>query len=125
MLYRLLFDHLCAVKKSRKILKLPDDFDGEGSVAYTEEVWTRAVELYLNCVVELYVRHSYPLPVFSVNNGPDGSIDLHYDGGPIRLLINVPADHKTPVTYYGESPSVKIKGDGMPTTEEILCLLTE
>lgn len=83
------------IEYSRRILTWEDDWDGNGSIAYQEATWRRAVD-YAKETVALGqdTPHIYP--------GPDGSIDLLWQTTEYILLMNVPVDPDEPTTAYGE-----------------------
>lgn len=95
-----------AIEASRYILDLPDDWDGEGSPGYTSVVWMHATDLVRTIGRRLFQRtESEPL-VPAISNGPDGSIDLHWEHPSFELLINVPANPLHPPRYYGDDYGV-------------------
>ncbi|MES2460653.1 MAG: hypothetical protein V4671_08710 [Armatimonadota bacterium] len=90
-----------AVEKSEWILKLEDDWDGEGSPPYKRGTWERSCKFLLANATEI-VASGYGIVLTpQINNGPEGSIDLYWDNAGSTLLINFPEDPKATVTYYG------------------------
>lgn len=59
-----------------------------------------------------------PLP--RISSGPNGSVDLHWDGPNGELLVNIP-EGSAPATYYGESGSVnRTKGSFDPNSWDLV-----
>lgn len=85
------------------MLQLPDNWDTEGSPAYKEETWRRAIGLVSDCAAEAELLLQRELPVPRILNGPEGSIDLHWRTPNRELLLNVPADSSELLTYYGDN----------------------
>jgi hypothetical protein len=97
------FDALRAeVERSRSILLLENDWDGEGSIGYAENTWLRATR-FLECGASaLAERCEVDLPVPRIGPGPEGSIDLHWHWPGRELLVNVPPTEDEPITFYGD-----------------------
>lgn len=115
---RLGLGHLrAAIDRSRAVLELPDDFDDEGSPAYTEEVWRRAVT-FLEQNAE-WVRSCFDrlIEAPEILPGPEGSIDIHWDYPSYELLVNIPADPEGMAGFYGDDRGkISIKGTFDPKT---------
>lgn len=98
------FDPLAdAIEKSRRILELGDNWDGEGSPAYAEDTWNRACRLLLDQALALWNSDRTAIEIPSILNGPEGSIDIYW-AGEGTLLLNIPADTETEATLYGTRP---------------------
>jgi len=81
-----------AIHKSRSVLELGDNWDGEGSCGYAEETWKRATEFLWKMAEVFYDQergHTFFPP--AINPGPQGSIDLHWDLPKFKLSMNFPA----------------------------------
>ncbi len=65
------------IELSRKILRLHNDWDDEGSVGYQKETWDRAVLFLSNSANFLWERHAMAIDSPSILPGPQGSIDIH------------------------------------------------
>jgi len=107
---------LAALERSRAMLALPDNWDEEGSPAYREETWIRAVSLlseYTMAACEVQ-RRDLPLPL--IHNGPEGSIDILWRSPNRELLLNVPAESDELPTYYGDNRAggEHVEGELMP-----------
>ena len=89
------------IASSRKMLELPDDWDGEGSPGYAPETWARAVGLLLGSALRLYEDTGLVAPPPKIRKGPQGSIDLHWRLPGRTLLLNVPMEVDTPAEFFG------------------------
>ena len=92
-----------AIQESRSVLDLPNDWDGEGSPAYAESTWTRAVDFLLHNAERLWQDQGIVISAPQILPGPDGSIDLHWHVKNHELLLNIPADPNEPADYYGDT----------------------
>jgi hypothetical protein len=110
-----------AIERSREILRLEDDWDGEGSPAYREADWQRAVCFLLAGAAGLHEQHGLVAITPQIFNGPDGSIELLWEHQSRRLLLNVPAGDGQ-VTLYGRDASApdrfEVKGALDPTAPD-------
>jgi hypothetical protein len=93
---------LHAIEASRRILDLPDDWDGAGSPAFEEATWERAADFLRRRASALWEREGLALPVPQILPGPESSIDIHWQGSRRELLINIPSDNAAPITFYGD-----------------------
>ncbi len=98
------------IDRSRWILGLPEDWDGEGTEAYTESTWQRAVAFLKQQAAHVRECGS-ELDIPRILPGPEGSIDLHWEKPDYELLINIPRDPQRRATFYGDDRvSLQIKG---------------
>lgn len=105
------------IGRARKILELGDDWDGEGSPAYTEDTLDRAAAFLTTHSEQFRRLYSLHLPVPKISPGPDGSIDIHWKRQSWELLVNIPADAKEMAVFYGDDyGSQKIRGTLDPRT---------
>ncbi len=88
-----------AIEKSRSMLDLQDNWDGEGSPGYSEETWTRAARFLLRNAVELWTARSIRADTPAMQKGPEGSIDISWRTANAKLLINVPTEMDEPAAY--------------------------
>lgn len=103
-----------AVRASRNLVELRDDWDGEGSPGYSEVVWERASRFVLNNALKLWRENGRVIPPPAIYPGPDGSIDLLWESGESTLLVNVPPEADEPAKWFG---SLK---DGSETTKGMM-----
>ena len=92
-----------AIEDSKSVLCLPNDYDGEGSIAPDREAWERASEILRKGAICLWENARVPLPIPQILPGPDGSIDLHWKMVNRELLMNVPRGQRDQVSYYGDN----------------------
>lgn len=105
-------EHLAeVVERSRWMLDLAPDWDGQGSCGYAPETWEAAGALLLGGSVDYLERFGEVVPSPSFDNGPEGSIDIFWETTDREMLLNVPAQPDAPVRYYGRSGSgYEVKG---------------
>jgi len=94
---------LDAINRSRTILSLADDWDGEGAVGYSTATWERATLFLLRQAKLAADQFHVALEVPGISPADQGSIDLFWRAQDRRLLVNFPADEGAPATYYGEN----------------------
>jgi hypothetical protein len=92
-----------AIRESRTMLDLSDDWDDEGSPRILESTWRRATEYLRRHAELLYIRSGTRIPTPRILPGPDGSVDLHWKTDRRELLLNVPAQAAEPATFYGDA----------------------
>lgn len=99
------------IERSKEILELQDDWDGEGAVGYSPATLDRAILFLKEHRAGLWRSYGSRLPVPTIGPGPVGSIDLYWKQRDWELLINIPADIQESATFYGNKyGSQKIKG---------------
>ena len=101
-----------AIEKSRAILQLKDNWDGEGSSGYTEDTWNQAAQFLFENALRLWNERGIAVSAPAIYNGPEGSIDIYWGALDRKLLINIPANSEEPATFYGQDSSDhEIKGN--------------
>jgi len=88
-----------------KLLKLPEDWDEEGSPGYSKDTCERAARFLLNHARWFWKRHGIIVDAPQLVQGPYGSIDIYWKDDNAELLLNVPADPRKSITCYGDSKS--------------------
>lgn len=110
-----------AIQASRRILELPDDWDGEGTPRYSERALQRASSYLLRSAVRYWRKYQKHLFVPRILPGPDGNIDLHWKTPERELLISIPADPAELAAYYGDDrkdgTDNAIRGRSLDTSE--------
>ncbi len=91
-----------AVDSSRKMLDLPDDWDGDGSPCYSEATWGRAVGFVARNALWLWQKQGLRMECPAIRKGPEGSIDLHWKSTDRELLVNIPVDDSVRAAFYGD-----------------------
>ncbi len=97
-------------RASEAIMGLEDNWDGEGSSAYSKATLDRAIN-FLKLHVSALIEESGKIIIPRILPGPDGSIDLHWRTAKLELLVNVPPNDGL-VSFYGDdfSDGNSIKG---------------
>lgn len=109
------------IQASREILALEDNWDDEGSPAYSEATWRRAVTFLSNSAIRFWKEYQRDLIAPRILPGPDGNIDLHWKTPKRELLISIPADQAEPAAFYGDDKEDgtdnAIRGKGLNTSD--------
>jgi len=96
-------DLATAVDRSRGILELKNDFDGEGSPGYSSVTWKNAIgvltELWSRAVSEGLGGFAMP----RISPGPSGSIDLYWRTEAFTVLVNIPPNTEGGATFYARA----------------------
>lgn len=108
-----------ALKQSRAILDLQDNWDDEGGRRYEPETLSRTASFLERYAVRAWTRFGIAIDAPEIGPGPDGSIDLHWNSQKDRfvLLVNIrPAgDPSGPAGFYGrDNQGTTIKGSFDP-----------
>jgi len=90
------------VHRSRVIMDLKDNWDGEQAKGYDEKTWARAARFAMNHASLSLTLFGTSLPQPKIGPADAGSIDLFWASEVGRLLINIPADADEPITFYGQ-----------------------
>jgi hypothetical protein len=99
------------IDRAREILELTDDWDGEGSPAYSQSTFDLAVAFLTSHSKYLWEHSCLHPPVPHIAPGPNGSIDLHWKRATWELLVNIPANTNEMAVFYGDNYGAqKIKG---------------
>jgi hypothetical protein len=108
-----------AIRTSRWILNLEENWDDAGSSGYQESTWERACNFLTRQSTLAQHKFNRELPVPKILPGPESSIDLHWKMPGFELLVNVPADPKKHGTFYGDDHgNLSIRGT-LDTASEI------
>jgi len=91
-----------SIESSKQLLKLGDDWDGEGSLGYSESTLNRAIKFLTDNAVQFWKDNAVWVSAPEICPGPDGSIDLLWKLADRELLINIPIDENEPASYYGD-----------------------
>ncbi|MFO8073060.1 MAG: hypothetical protein R6V85_14410 [Polyangia bacterium] len=93
------------LERARRISNLPEDWDGEGARPIDGDVLERALSFVRNHARWFFAEYGEQLDTPSIEPGPDGSIDVHWENESYELLVSIPADPTSPSTYYGDNYS--------------------
>ena len=117
-----------AIIDSRQLLKLEDDWDGEGSLGYSEKILNKAVRFLEENAKNYFLSSGIWVTAPDICPGPNGSIDLLWKLSDRELLINIPVEENGLADYYGDDLGINtIKGklDLTEKHEWILMWLTK
>ena len=112
-----------AVKKSRRLLELSDNWDDEGSPRVNSAAWNKATDFVLEMVRAFTGRIRRPLPVPAISAGPEGSIDVHWRTERREILLNFSADQTLAPSYYGDNYADETIKGTLDTTSKNIWLL--
>ncbi|MDE3169388.1 MAG: hypothetical protein KGL75_04520, partial [Acidobacteriota bacterium] len=90
------------IERARRIAKLTDDWDGEGSAGYSKETVDRATGFVSAYASNLWETYAIDAPIPTFGPGPEGSIDVHWKLPHWELLVNIPSDRHSMATFYGD-----------------------
>lgn len=90
-----------AIEKSKYLLALEKDFDGEGGEPYSKTVWQKAVRFVAEYGTWLFHVFNKTIATPKIYHAPQGSIDIYWENECFNLLVNIPADD-SPATFYGD-----------------------
>jgi hypothetical protein len=102
-----------AIEKSKYILELPENWDGEGAPSFDFDVWKKSVLFISKLSVKIFKNFGQIVKTPKIYHGPNGSLDIYWENESFNLLINIP---KTGVaTFYGDNyQNNKIEGSFEP-----------
>lgn len=82
-------------------INLQDNWDGQESKGFSEELWQRVIDFLLIVYIKLYKEElKVPFPLVLPNT--DGSLDIDWETESFELLINFSPDPEELVHMYGE-----------------------
>lgn len=90
-----------AIKASRQILSLSDNWDDEGSPGYAEHTWERATQFVRRVATAFIAEYKRLIEPPKITPGPDGSIDVRWKSAKRTLLVNFPANEDVPADFFG------------------------
>jgi hypothetical protein len=90
------------IERSRKLLDLEDNWDGQGAMAYKAETWRRALRA-CNALRQRASEMRAPRAVYfnAIKPGPLGSLDVEVELPRHRLFVNIPGSEREEWTYFG------------------------
>lgn len=91
------------IEKSKYLLELKDNWDGEGAEGYDPQTWIRAVKFICNYATRIYHADKKIIIFPVVYHGPSGSIDLLWETDKYNLLFNFPKAPDSPANFYGDN----------------------
>jgi hypothetical protein len=99
-----------AMRQSRWLLSLRDDWDDEGAQKYSSETLDRALLFLRNHMQWAREKYDAVFPIPRILPGPDGSIDLHWKCESFEVLLNIPPEPDLASFYGDDFGNAKIQG---------------
>ncbi len=94
-------------KEAEYILSLEDDFDDEGSKKYKKEIVNNSINIIKEISLQLFNKFNLELRNPHLYPASEGSIDILFKSYHFELLINVPENTNTLISYYGDDRNYK------------------
>lgn len=91
---------LAEIERSKSLLDLDIDWDGEGSPGYEVRTWERATDFLLRVSLFLWQKQQVLVAVPTISPGPSGTIDLHWQRPGRGLLLNIPSEPDVLGRFY-------------------------
>jgi len=89
------------IEASKYILDFKDDWDDEGSLAYSEIVWIHTVKFIISYAEFILNTSKKILEAPEIYHGPNGTIDVLWEAKTkFQLLLNVKEDGF--ISFYGD-----------------------
>lgn len=95
---------------ANKLLKLPENFDDEGSPSYSYQTLTNTADFLTKLWQVMLDNNLKEIPVPEVLPGPNGTIDILWETGKFDLLINISTGEVPDIDYYGRMGEYEIEG---------------
>ena len=86
-------------------------FRSRGSPHYSRATWDRAIQFVRLQWVEFVRLFREPMPIPTIQPGPNGSIDVFWETPDFDLLVNIPPDPLQEAEFSGDRNG-KRKFDG-------------
>jgi hypothetical protein len=100
------------ITDSKWMLELEENWNEEGALPVSKNVWERASMFLWNHAEALVNYSGLILDTPDIAPNPDGGIGFYWKTGNYELLINVPSNSNNEIGYYGDDRnwSNRIKG---------------
>jgi len=104
-----LFD---SIAKTKYILALEKNWDGEGAERYNESTLKDSINFLIVYALWISKKHNSKVFVPKITHGPEGSIDIIWEENDYRLVINIEKGGEKASFYYdnGKNLSQFIEG---------------
>lgn len=90
------------IRDSIKILKLKDEWDGEGSQRYQKKTWKKMSNFLQELSFKYFIDTRIYLHSPLIFPGSKGDIDLHWKTKEFELFLSIPYSDNEPIVYYGD-----------------------
>lgn len=94
---------IAAIEESRPLLELGEDWDGNGTLGFTEQTWGRAAGLLVRFASALAAKHGVIAEDIEILPGSNGGLDIDVRFGGRQLLFVVSSDPRREVRFYGDN----------------------
>ena len=113
------------IRKSAYILEYEDNWDDEGSIAYSKKTFSAAINFAIEYSKAIWEEKFVLIHAPNILPGPEGSIDLLWDKQNYRLLLNIHPYPEQTASFYGDNrtPVPHIKGDFNLSDEPDLAIM--
>jgi hypothetical protein len=100
-----------AIEKSRSMLDMEDNCDGEGCIATKEDVWNRATQLLSRISSSIYDGFGFSILAPHISCDVMGGVDFHWKHEKFELLVDVLKKEDYTASFYGDNyGDIKIEG---------------
>ncbi len=113
------------IRKSAYILEYEDNWDDEGSIAYTKKTFSVAINFAIEYSKAIWEEKFVLIDAPKISPGPEGSIDLLWEKKTYRLLLNIHPYPKQTASFFGDNrtPVPNIKGEFCLSDEPDLAII--
>lgn len=91
-----------ALRESRSLLELGDDWDGEGTSGFSEQTWQRAADFVARGAAQLLERNGIVTEDIEIMPASEGGLGVDWRTVTRELLVTVPADPSKDAVFYGD-----------------------
>jgi hypothetical protein len=110
------------IAESESLLQLSEDWDDEGALPIERRTWEQATEALRSIATAMHRKTGSVIPEPTIGPCADGSIDLFWETGAFKLLINIKPD-AAESDYYGETTKGHVIKGPFETSEVMYGLL--
>jgi len=107
------------LKNSQKILTLKDDWDGEGSVCFSNETWEGVVSFLIEYSKGVFSKSKDVIDIPKVYPSLNGSIDIDWETNDYGILINIDNGGNLGTFYADDKKNQKVEGEFNPRSFNI------
>lgn len=99
------------INNSKYLLDFRENWDGEGSKAYTSQTWIKSVQFLLKFYEWREQNHKDMIRPPKIYQGPEGSIDIYWKSPTFTYLINIPEETNRANYFYKSSSGTSVEGE--------------
>jgi hypothetical protein len=90
------------LRAARSLLELEDDWDGDGTSAFSEQTWQRVADFVTRGTTQLLERNGIVTNDIEIMPAADGGLGIDWRTTTRELLVTVPADPAKDARFYGD-----------------------